>query len=162
VNDLPHALGGSIVVGYDGSTEACRAVEHAARLARPGRRLVIVFGHGQTPEEEQHARTILATVGENCGDHLRDVDHETELRPGPAAEALIAAGRVHGAEEIVVGTRGFGGARTWLGSVSQEVLRAADRPVVVVPPKERRMPPPSVHAAEPHPHRHPSRLGTPS
>ena len=58
---------------------------------------------------------------------------ETELVDGKPAEALIREARLRGAREIVVGARGVGRLRGALGSVSQQLLREADRPVVVVP-----------------------------
>jgi nucleotide-binding universal stress UspA family protein len=37
------------------------------------------------------------------------------------------------ADEIVIGARGLGRARALMGSVSKELLRIADRPVLVIP-----------------------------
>lgn len=175
MSETPHALSESIVVGYDGSAAAGRAVAHAAHLARPGTRLVVVFGYGSVPEgigqlktdhaldeQERHGHAALGRLTDECGEDLTGIDYETEVRPEPAAQALVEAGRAHGAEEIVVGTRGFGDPRSWLGSVAHELLRIADRPVVVVPPAERAIARPAMRAVEPHPHRHPSRFGTPS
>ena len=51
---------------------------------------------------------------------------------GPPAEVLIRAATVREADEIVVGSRGLGRIRGALGSVSQELLREAARPVLVV------------------------------
>ena len=51
---------------------------------------------------------------------------------GRPAEVLIRAAAVRDADEIVVGSRGLGRIRGALGSVSQELLREAGRPVLVV------------------------------
>jgi len=47
---------------------------------------------------------------------------------------------VRDADEIAIGSRGFGPVRAVLGSVSHELLHLADRPVTVIPQRyvERR------------------------
>jgi nucleotide-binding universal stress UspA family protein len=73
-------------------------------------------------------------VGELADVELGDVRLEVELIGGPAAAALIREAQKHDADEIVVGSRGLGAIRATLGSVSHQLLRHADRPVLVVPP----------------------------
>jgi nucleotide-binding universal stress UspA family protein len=58
---------------------------------------------------------------------------ETQLLDGSPAETLIREAKLYDAREIVVGARGVGLVRSAFGSVSQELMREADRPVVVVP-----------------------------
>jgi nucleotide-binding universal stress UspA family protein len=62
-----------------------------------------------------------------------DVELTTSLLEGPPARAIIAAADARDADEIVVGSRGFGPVRGVLGSVSHAVLHGADRAVVVIP-----------------------------
>jgi nucleotide-binding universal stress UspA family protein len=113
--------------------------------------LCIVYGYGDVPEdisrlksqqalEEQEllGRDTLERVRSDCADLLAGIEYRTELVPEPPAQGLVDAARAHKASEIVVGTRGFGNTHTWLGSVSHELLRIADRPVLVVPPREQR------------------------
>src|SRR5215210_7398545 len=57
---------------------------------------------------------------------------EFEVLEGPPAEVLIRVAAARDADEIVVGSRGLGRLRGALGSVSQELLREAARPVLVV------------------------------
>jgi nucleotide-binding universal stress UspA family protein len=57
---------------------------------------------------------------------------EFELLEGPPARVLSRVAAVREADEIVVGSRGLGRLRGALGSVSQELLREAGRPVLVV------------------------------
>ena len=64
---------------------------------------------------------------------LAGPEYETELIGGPPAHAIANVARVRGADEIVVGARGLGRMRAVLGSVSDELLHLADRPVVVIP-----------------------------
>jgi nucleotide-binding universal stress UspA family protein len=58
---------------------------------------------------------------------------ETSLLDGPPARAIVAAADERDADEIVIGSRGFGRIRGVLGSVSHAVLHETDRPVVVIP-----------------------------
>ena len=54
------------------------------------------------------------------------------MKEGPPAQMLVELARETGADEIVVGSRGFGSGRALLGSVSRALLHETDRPVVVV------------------------------
>src|SRR6185295_7603993 len=65
-------------------------------------------------------------------DRTRPSDRIVVVLAGPPAEVLARAAAVRDADEIVVGSRGLGRIRGALGSVSQELLREAARPVVVV------------------------------
>jgi nucleotide-binding universal stress UspA family protein len=58
---------------------------------------------------------------------------ETSLLERPAARAIVAAADARDADEIVIGSRGFGPVRGVLGSVSHAVLHETDRVVVVIP-----------------------------
>lgn len=56
------------------------------------------------------------------------------VRTGPPAATILTEARLAGAACIVVGTHGRSGLRRFLlGSVTQDLLHAADRPVLVVP-----------------------------
>ena len=61
------------------------------------------------------------------------MDYELEAVEGDPAEVLASTAREHDADEIAIGSRGFGKLRAALGSVSHDVLHEADRPVLVVP-----------------------------
>jgi nucleotide-binding universal stress UspA family protein len=133
----------TIVVGYDGSSEAQAALAAAAARAGKGGTVVAVYAaepasnwldtpHYARAVEMRRARAArifdeLASLG------LTDVKVEAELVDGPAPEALAEVAKLRDAEEIAVGSRGLGWFRGALGSVSRRVLRIADRPVVVVP-----------------------------
>lgn len=132
----------TLVVGYDGSDAARKALDYAAGQVNGGR-LYIVTAVAGPPEwmgapgwqevvDEEHKRgtqlleeaTDLVTPG---------VDVHTELLEGPAADAIANVATTREADAIFVGSRGHGRVRAVLGSVSHEVLHLADRPVVVVP-----------------------------
>jgi nucleotide-binding universal stress UspA family protein len=69
---------------------------------------------------------------------------------GPPARSIADVAKVRGADEIVIGTRGFGRMRALLGSVAHELIHLADCPVTVIPERmvEREVPSEAhVHAA---------------
>jgi len=133
----------TIVVGYDGSTESLEALTAAAtRVPRTGR-IIAVFPaepasawldtpYYASAVRRRHERAT--SLFEQVADlDLGGVTVEAQLVDGPAPEALAEVASHHDAEEIIVGSRGRGGLRGALTSVSQRLLRIADRPVVVVP-----------------------------
>jgi nucleotide-binding universal stress UspA family protein len=134
----------TIVVGYDGSIESRAALTIAAERAGEGGTVVAVFAaepasdwldtaHYNSAVRHRRERT-QRIFDELSSIELDNVTIEAELADGPAAQALSEVARLHDAREIVVGSRGLRGIRAALGSVSQRLLRMADRPVVVVPP----------------------------
>jgi nucleotide-binding universal stress UspA family protein len=133
------------VVGYDGSEHAQRAVAYARRRLGDGGRLIAVFAYVAPPEWEgtayherslelhrKHGRELLDRLAAESGEPA-----ETVLVEGPPAEALVSVAHDNNAEEIVVGSRGFGPVRALLGSTSHALLHATDRPVVIVPDPAR-------------------------
>src|SRR3954471_16171453 len=133
----------TIVVGYDGSSEAQAALSAAA--ARAGDSGTVVAVYATEPpsnwlDTPYYARAVemrrerAARVFEELGRlELADVTVEAEVAEGPVPEALAEVARIRDADEIAVGSRRLGWLRGALGSVSRRVLRIADRPVVVVP-----------------------------
>ena len=138
-----------IVVGYDGSEAAREAVAYAARRAGREGKVYVVHCFGPPPDwlgapnyqrmmddHRGRGKAILDALVLEGGDALVDVDYELELLGGHPAEAIVRVAETRDADEIVIGSRGFGRLRAALGSVSHEVLHLADRPVVVVPHSE--------------------------
>jgi nucleotide-binding universal stress UspA family protein len=137
-----HEQGRCIVVGYDGSPPAREALAYAARRA-PGGRVVAVHAFQPAPDwpgspyyqraleaYQSQGRELLRTLEEHSD---LGVGLTTSLLEGPAARAIVAAADARDADEIVIGSRGFGAIRGVLGSVSHAILHEADRPVVVIP-----------------------------
>ena len=133
----------TVVVGYDGSDEARVAFAVAIDRAQPSDRLVVV--HATAPASSwlgapYHQRAVaqIHEAAEAVLDELRpiaeqvEIPIEFEVLEGPPAEVLIRAATVREADEIVVGSRGRGRRRGALGSVSQELLREAARPILVI------------------------------
>jgi nucleotide-binding universal stress UspA family protein len=84
-------------------------------------------------DRAERGRALLDALVLQAGNALIDTDYELVLVPGGAAEALVHTARRHNADEIVLGSRGEGRLGSLLGSVAQQVLHTADRPVVVIP-----------------------------
>ena len=144
----PTPIGGErpcLVVGYDGSEESRGAVLYAVRRLGGCGTLVMVHAAGALPDwpgAEQARETLEAaaakaeemlTAAQEGAPSPADVEVVTELAHDEPAQALARIAEERGANEIVVGSRGFGGARASLGSVSHELISLADRPVVVIP-----------------------------
>lgn len=131
-----------LVVGYDGSHAARKALDYAASRVNGGK-LFVVTAVVPPPEwmgspgwqkivDEHHKRggELLQEAVEQLPE---TVDYSTELLEGPAADAIVSVADTRQADAIVVGSRGLGRVRAVLGSVSHDVLHLADRPVIVVP-----------------------------
>ena len=131
-----------ILVAYDGSESAKRALEEAAKLIRDGGSVTVVsvaeelpqFGraaamlvpeeHDERRRELREAKTMLAERG---------IAAEVVERRGDAATMILDEAEKEGVELIVMGTRGLGSGRRWLlGSVSTKVLHHAPSNVLVV------------------------------
>jgi nucleotide-binding universal stress UspA family protein len=132
-----------VVVGYDGSPAARAALSYAARRSCEGGRVVAVHAFQPVPDwmgSPNYQRALDAHQAEG-EDLLRKLEEQTDLPvelttsllEGPPARAIVAAADARDADEIVIGSRGFGAVRGVLGSVSHAVLHEADRPVVVIP-----------------------------
>jgi nucleotide-binding universal stress UspA family protein len=144
---------GRIVVGVDGSEQARPALAWALEEARL-RSWAVTAVHAYTippvllspgpgplappvaPDAEllersgEAAERVLERELDDAD--TQGVDVERRVVSGPAAEALLQAGR--DADLLVVGTRGLGGFKgLLLGSVSHQVTNHAPCPVVVVP-----------------------------
>jgi nucleotide-binding universal stress UspA family protein len=73
-------------------------------------------------------------IGYDGSEEAANVDFETELPEGPAAEAIVNVADARDPDAMVIGSRGLG--RAALGSVSHDVLHLTDRPVVVIPSRK--------------------------
>ncbi len=132
----------TIVVGYDETEPAERALERAADLAQAfGAKLVVtsvaprlvgsrlgavdpVDPPSAHREELEHARAYLAERG---------LEGEYELTMGDAADGIVEIADKHEADLIVVGTRHVGLIESILGlSVSGAVKRKAHCDVLTV------------------------------
>jgi nucleotide-binding universal stress UspA family protein len=136
----------TLLVGYDGSDESRAAFIAAIERASPNDTILVVHAYQPvwswlgTPYYQRAIEDTLQ-AGQRILDELRAPASMTpaevrfELHEGPPAEALTRVGGLREVDEIIVGSRGLSPLRAALGSVSREVLRTANRPVLVVPHK---------------------------
>lgn len=133
-----------ILVATDGTEHGRYAVDQAIGLAGPtGAGLTIVYvRHAPAPvlgdpfyqrslsAGLRHAEEVAAEAERQAAD--AGVDAEVEVLEGPPAHSIVEFARARDVDLIVVGSRGRGPvAGTLLGSVSGEVMRHADRPVLL-------------------------------
>jgi nucleotide-binding universal stress UspA family protein len=135
---------GTIVLGYDASPGAARALDTALDLAQQfGDRLVIAFGAAPpgppTEEETEHHHALeelggRVTAGALSRAREAGVDAEVELVPKRPSAALTELAEREHARMIVVGTYGESPIKgAILGSTPHKLLHLSDRPVLVVP-----------------------------
>jgi nucleotide-binding universal stress UspA family protein len=146
-----------VIVGYDGSLSASAAIEVGASLIP---RAHAWIGHLWTPPFASEAlrrrlwrgtaavnEFVDAIEREGAGEanRLAAMGVTLAVAAGWEAEALVE--RTYGGEGlqftqlaekldpdlVLVGSRGLGGAKAFLGSVSDTVVHYASRPVLVVP-----------------------------
>lgn len=93
------------------------------------------------PPYEEGARRLLAEQVERI-EEAGGVVAEAHVVAGRPADEIIDLAEKVGADLIVVGSRGLGSVRRLVvGSVSEEIVHHADRPVLVVRGGERAWPP---------------------
>jgi nucleotide-binding universal stress UspA family protein len=141
-----------ILICYDGSKDAERAIDTAAALLGPRDAVVLTVGPSMTFAESMVATSSVVPGGAFDDLNTADALHRAEAgavhacRAGFRAEpsATIASttwqGVVDVADEldaaaIVIGSRGLRGLHGLAGgSVSHDVATHAARPVLIVPP----------------------------
>ncbi|NEM06271.1 universal stress protein [Geodermatophilus normandii] len=140
-------IDGGLLVGHDGSSGAQEALVWAADLAgRTGSTLHVLRAWSMPTAPRPSSREPgfvppLADYEQAVRDDLDRCVAAAELDPAvrvrthvvhrPASEALMGA--AEGADLLVVGARGLGGfAGLLLGSISDQCIRHAPCPVVVV------------------------------
>jgi nucleotide-binding universal stress UspA family protein len=144
---------GPVLICYDGSPDAARGIEAAAKLL--GARSAVVLDVAPPITAAESVATISPVVPGAAFEQMNTADAgrvaaqgaELARASGFDAEARAALGAptwetvVDVADEldaavIVIGSRGLKGAREALvGSLSHEVAEHAGRPVLVVPPR---------------------------
>jgi nucleotide-binding universal stress UspA family protein len=145
---VPIETRGPIVLCYDGSPDAQKAIEFVG-ASLGGRRVVVVTawepylpaltGHpgwpvtGDEPMKDNAARLAAEGCERARVCNLEASPRVEEANDGVARAILDAADDEH-ADLIVIGTRGLTGLqRLVLGSVAREVAHHARRPIAIVP-----------------------------
>jgi len=118
------AIAKRIIVGFDGSDEARRALDRAAELAGYGSTVTVVNVVSSSPGGRPVA---------DARDHLAKwhVRAQVVERVGEPAEALIDTATAEDADLLVVGRRN-GGEPFALGSVTDSIVQRAPCDVLVV------------------------------
>ncbi|MEU9736699.1 universal stress protein [Streptomyces sp. NPDC048002] len=134
----------SVVLGYDESPGAVRALEVAIEVAAAfGEPLVLVYGAaapGSVGEEYGAHQAAVQEAGRTALGHAVQVADAAGVRTSvevideKPAEALINAATRHGARFIVVGSWGESPLRgALLGSTPHKLLHLSRTPVLCVP-----------------------------
>ena len=136
-----------ILCPIDFSADSELALHSALRLAQGcGAHLTVVTvvdpllkagaeaaGAGQalTAQTQQEISDLLARLGR---EGLQGVTPALAIRSGNAANEIVSQAKDSGADVIIIGKRGLGGAeRFFLGSTSRRVTELSPVPVLVVP-----------------------------
>ena len=130
-----------ILLAYDGSDGARRALEVTLGLARPVDTVTVVgvaegvplFGYaGALPSPEQEAERDRQLAEAETALSGTGMAVSLVPRAGDPATAVLDTAENEGVDLIVMGTRGLGAAERWLiGSVSDKVLHHAHCSVLV-------------------------------
>jgi nucleotide-binding universal stress UspA family protein len=130
-----------ILVAYDGSDGAKRALEAVGELRPAGGAVTVLgvaegvplFGYAGTlpsPEEEEECRRRLDEAGKALA--AQGIVPALVTRRGDPATAILDEAQKEEADLIVIGTRGLSTAERWLvGSVSTKVFHHARCSVLV-------------------------------
>ena len=154
---------GQMLVPLDGSERAEQALPVAARIARAtGGSLLLVqvvtppiddsgglapvpIGTGEVVEEEQLARSYLATVAERVETQVTEkglaFTTSVEVASDVASALLDVAEQAGpgGCDLIAISTHGRHGISRWvMGSVTERLLDTTHLPMLIVRPKPRR------------------------
>jgi nucleotide-binding universal stress UspA family protein len=131
-----------IVVGFDGSETAIRALGRAADEIEPGGTITLVTVEPTAQSPGVLSEDLLGASPDAAGllEEARlslgtrdDITVEPILREGDPGTSLLEAARDAGADLIVIGRRGRDfAARALLGSVAERVVSQAPCDVLVV------------------------------
>ena len=137
-----------LLVPYDGSDHAQRALRYAGALAqgRRGMQLVLLYVldpmHFRNPAtalaEDELARRAADQLAEVLGPardvlDARNIAYETQGRTGDPAREIVAVAAERECGRIVMGTRGMGPFSSLvIGSVANRVAQLANVPVTLV------------------------------
>jgi nucleotide-binding universal stress UspA family protein len=131
-----------IVVGYDGSPASRSALARAVDRAGDDGHLYVVHAYTLPHEwvgtpDYQRLLDVVLNRAQACvkplEEDLQGVDWEVEVIADRPAHAIAGVAATRNADEIIVGTRGYGRARALLGSVAHELIHLAECPVTVIP-----------------------------
>ena len=134
-----------ILVAYDGSAPSRRALELAAQIAAADPSVKLVMAHVMRLFSSGAAAAGIETVVMDDAAAVRaEMEAVAEMLPNPAevrllrgtspADLIVSCALEEGCDLIVMGSRGQGGVKGYLGSVSYAVTK--ESPVTVLIAKD--------------------------
>jgi len=148
-----------ILVAYDGSEQAKRAIDYAADMANTCGGVLIVLtvvprvtlpvfpeeGYGAAPlttaqdfgdyQEKMRAMYQMSQqeIMKDIAKHFPKLQIENILLEGRPSATIVEQAEKNGTDLIVMGSRGIGGISGWiLGSTSRRVVESCTKPVLVI------------------------------
>lgn len=132
---------GEILVAYDGSDTARKAIEHAINLLKPEDRLIILsvvptskmveFADIDTDTSVARAQEVINELLAQLKE--RNINSIGVVKEGDIADEILKMGFELSCDLIVVGHKGISKiGKFQLGSVADKVARYATRPVLIV------------------------------
>lgn len=139
-----------MLVAYDGSVQANKAIEKAIELSKcnPNGHITVLYilninkalKHVQLelPEQLELLEKQLMEQGKRLLSTARDkmktqnCSYSLRVKEGSPQQAIVDFAKEENCDLIVIGNRGLSGIKEYLGSVSKEVVKRATVPVFVV------------------------------
>jgi nucleotide-binding universal stress UspA family protein len=132
---------GEILVAYDGSETAKKAIEHAINLLKPEDKLIIIsvvptskmaeFADIDTDTSVARAQEVINELLAQLRE--KDINAFGVVKEGDIADEILKMGFELKCDLIVIGHKGISKIGKFsLGSVADKVARYATRPVLIV------------------------------
>lgn len=132
-----------LLVAYDGSASSEKALQTACAMAHKHPGCCVIFVYALTIASpaigDMGLNQALAEEAERVRHYLQDVADSLEceayvkiLKGSSPADMIIKCCKEEQCDFVVIGNRGKGGFRGYLGSVSQAVIRGTKSGVIVL------------------------------
>lgn len=128
-----------VLVAYDGSAPSAKALDLARSIGAQDETVELVFAHvvklyamgtGAESVLLDEANRVLAEL-ERLADEVPNKAHAHLLKGTSPADLLLKCARDEGCDLIVMGSRGQGGVKGFLGSVSYAVVQGSPIAVLI-------------------------------
>lgn len=128
-----------VLVAYDGSVPSAKALDLARSIGRQDENVELVlvhvvklYGLGTGAESVliSEAQTVLEEL-ERIADEVPNKAHAHLLKGTSPADLILKCARDEGCDLIVMGSRGQGGVKGFLGSVSYAVVQGSPIAVLI-------------------------------
>lgn len=134
-----------ILVAYDGSAPSRAALDLALEVARPSERIELLLVHVMrlysAGADAVGISSVIAEDAERVRDELQGIAESSSnpasvkiLKGSSPADLIVRCAVEEGCDLVIMGSRGKGGVKGYLGSVSYAVTK--DSPVSVLVAKE--------------------------